>query len=399
MPSGRAIVHTLTSASALAASHGRECHAAAAAVLARTGGAFLHGMAHHLTEVLPAPLVVAGELEGQTVRAALVLRGGHAWDGPTLMLPEQPSQLVPGELLWLPDGIAGAEDAWRGGCLAYICAADSGIPATILAVGIEGPQNAAAAILLPLFAPRVAESLRWAGRERRLRGELAARGEELGRLAGGVAHDFNNLLMIMLGYAEMLRDQHGDSDEIGELLTAGTRAGALVRQLLAYGRRVVLHPERLDMNGVAARVQDALTPVLPAHVQMTCISGRSIPAIRADAAHLERIVMQLALGARDVMSAGGRLTIATSAVLLTAPLDDMPAGRYARVSVSDSGPAMPPDRLAHVFEPFSTTKGPRGSGLELASIRGIVSQSGGYIHCDSEPGRGTTFHIHLPAAD
>jgi CheY-like chemotaxis protein len=222
--------------------------------------------------------------------------------------------------------------------------------------------------------------------------------DAVGRLAGGIAHDFNNLLMIIIGYGEILRDRSDSSPEVGELLTAANRAAKLTRQLLAFGRRQVLKTERVDLNRVVGQVQALLVPLLGAQVQLQTALERDLPPVEADPAQFEQVLVNLALNARDAMTEGGTLLLRTRTERRDQAYYQMPPGTYVCLSVSDTGMGMTPDVQAHIFEPFYTTKGSGGSGLGLSSVYGIVKQSGGFIWCSSEPGRGTTFTIYLRPA-
>ena len=222
--------------------------------------------------------------------------------------------------------------------------------------------------------------------------------EAIGRLAGGIAHDFNNLLMIISGYAEILRDRDGSSAEVVELIAAANRAGGLTRQLLAYGRRQVLHKERVDLNQIVAQVKGMLAPVFSPAVQVDTTLCPSLPAVEADRGQLEQVLVNLALNARDAMPEGGTLSVTTSVEDVRRAYRQMPAATYVCLTVADSGVGMSDDVKAHIFEPFYTTKGGQGSGLGLSSVYGIVKQSGGFIWCDSTAGRGTTFRIYLRPA-
>ena len=223
--------------------------------------------------------------------------------------------------------------------------------------------------------------------------------EAIGRLAGGIAHDFNNLLMIISGYAEILRDRDGASTEVVELIAAANRAGGLTRQLLAYGRRQILHKERVDLNQIVVQVKGMLSPVISPAVQIDTTLCSSLPGVEADRGQLEQVLVNLALNARDAMPEGGTLSIATSVEDVTRAYRQMPAATYVCLTVADTGVGMSDDVKAHIFEPFYTTKGGQGSGLGLSSVYGIVKQSGGFIWCDSTPGHGTTFRLYLrPAA-
>ena len=222
--------------------------------------------------------------------------------------------------------------------------------------------------------------------------------EAIGRLAGGIAHDFNNLLMIIIGYAEIVRDRDGSSNELVELIAAANRAGGLTRQLLAYGRRQILHKEHVDLNQIVVQVKGMLAPVISPAVQLDTTLSPSLPTVEADRGQLEQVLVNLALNARDAMPQGGTLSVTTSVEDVTRAYRQMPAATYVCLTVADTGVGMDDDVKAHIFEPFYTTKGGQGSGLGLSSVYGIVKQSGGFIWCESTPGHGTTFRIYLRPA-
>ncbi len=230
--------------------------------------------------------------------------------------------------------------------------------------------------------------------------------DAIGRLAGGVAHDFNNLLTVINGFSEMLVNpapvgsrERGIAEQIGR---AGDRAAALTRQLLAFGRRQPAHVTRLDLNGVVAGMEQLLARLLGEDVRLAFRPGAARP-VRADATHVEQVVLNLCVNARDAMPDGGVLTVCTGAVDLPAadPVahPDVPPGRYTTLTVTDTGCGMTDEVKAHLFEPFFTTKGPgKGTGLGLATVFGIVTQAGGRVRVDSRPGEGTTFTVYLPSA-
>jgi two-component system cell cycle sensor histidine kinase/response regulator CckA len=226
--------------------------------------------------------------------------------------------------------------------------------------------------------------------------------EAVGRLAGGVAHDFNNLLGVITGYGEILRDRLDGQDalrgKMDLILQASARAASLTRQLLAFSRQQVLQPKVLDLNLVVAETEKMLHRLIGEDVELVTVLDPDLEHVKADPGQLEQIIMNLAVNARDAMPDGGRLTLRTENVEGDAV--DLPRGRYAALVVSDTGTGMDADIQSHVFEPFFTTKDVgKGTGLGLATVYGIVKQSGGHVMLHSEPGEGTTFRIVLPAAE
>src|SRR3954470_179266 len=240
---------------------------------------------------------------------------------------------------------------------------------------------------------------------------LSQRLEAVGQLAGGVAHDFNNLLTAITSYTQLLLEDFapndGRRDDLLEIKKAADRATSLTRQLLAFSRRQVLDARVIDLNAVVTDLEKMLRRLIGAHIALvTDCSRPALPRVRADVGQLEQVIVNLAVNARDAMPDGGTLTIRSGEAELTEAdcLDhsdfDVRPGRYVVIAVSDTGIGMDPATKARMFEPFSTTKGPgKGTGPGLRPVYGIVKQSGGYIAVTSEPGKGTTFRIYLPAVE
>jgi two-component system, cell cycle sensor histidine kinase and response regulator CckA len=227
--------------------------------------------------------------------------------------------------------------------------------------------------------------------------------EALGRVAGGIAHDFNNLLTAITGFAELLLDRldgQGEAlNEVEEIRKAAERAAALTRQLLTFSRRQTLNPAEVDVNHLIADLEGMMCRLVGQGIDIELGLEQGLPAIWIDASQLEQILVNLVVNARDAMPEGGRLTITTARAGTPGdrPAEDAPP--LVSLTVEDSGVGMSPEVKEHVFEPFFTTKPPgKGTGLGLATVYGIVRQSGGEIEVDSEPGRGTRVEIRLPLA-
>jgi len=232
--------------------------------------------------------------------------------------------------------------------------------------------------------------------------------EAVGRLAGGVAHDFNNLLTIINGYAQLLIEPISPQDprrgHLKEILTAGERAASLTRQLLAFSRRQVLEPRVLNLNSVLADVAKMLRRLIGEDVELVATLKPDLGRVKVDPGQIEQVIMNLAVNARDAMPQGGKLFVETSNVEIDANYarshSPMMPGKYVMVAVSDTGCGMDLETQAHLFEPFFTTKEKgHGTGLGLATVYGIVKQSGGFIWVYSVPGRGSTFKIYLPVVE
>ncbi|MEZ0313865.1 MAG: ATP-binding protein [Myxococcota bacterium] len=235
----------------------------------------------------------------------------------------------------------------------------------------------------------------------------AQRLQALGTLAGGVAHDFNNMLTVILSYAELVgRELQGGplADDLREIHRAATRASEMTGRLLAFSRQQVLEPKVLHLNEVLAGMNRMLTGLLRADVDLAVMADANLSNVSADPTQVEQVIMNLVVNARDAMPEGGKVTIETKDVMVDGECAHrhlaVPAGRYAMLTVSDTGIGMDSATQARIFEPFFTTKGAgKGTGLGLATVFGIVNQSGGHIRLDSAPGRGATFTIYLPAVD
>jgi PAS domain S-box-containing protein len=230
--------------------------------------------------------------------------------------------------------------------------------------------------------------------------------EAIGTLAGGFAHDFNNLLQVVLGYSELLlMDSNNTDPGYGDLqrITQAARSGAdLVQRLLTFSRKTETKPRPLNLNHQIDRVRKMLSRIVPKMISIDLRLSESLANINADPTQMEQILMNLAVNARDAMPEGGQLTIETQNVVLDeeycqSHLGPNP-GEYVLLSVTDTGQGMDKETVEHIFEPFFTTKQlGQGTGLGLAMVYGIVENHGGHINCYSEPGRGTTFKIYLPA--
>lgn len=230
--------------------------------------------------------------------------------------------------------------------------------------------------------------------------------DAIGRLAGGVAHDFNNLLTIITSYSELALDTVaiGSSTQarIQEILSASHRAADLTRQLLAFSRQQPQALRVAELNLVVGDIVKTLNRLIGEDIDLVFSPGEGLGRIRLDPVQIEQILMNLAANSRDSMPQGGRFTIQTSNVQLDQEYVDrkraiIPVGRYAVLTVTDTGSGIPPEHLPHVFEPFYSTKAPgRGTGLGLATVYGIVKQNHGFIWVYSEPGLGTTFKIYFP---
>jgi signal transduction histidine kinase len=245
------------------------------------------------------------------------------------------------------------------------------------------------------------------GRQVALQADDAAarRLEAMGKLAGGVAHDFNNLLTVILGGCDLLLagpDADPGRRELLEMVRgAGERGTSLTQQLLAFSSKQVLAPRAVRPNALVPGLVPLLRRLIREDIRLSVALDPHAGCVRADPVQFEQVLMNLVLNARDAMPQGGEVRIETADADPAAPLPGVPgpvpAGAYVLLRVRDTGCGMTPEVLGRIFEPFFTTKGPgRGTGLGLATVYGVVKQSGGHIQVESAPGRGTTFSIYLP---
>ena len=246
--------------------------------------------------------------------------------------------------------------------------------------------------------------------QKRLEDQLrqAQKMEAVGRLAGGVAHDFNNLLMVIQGHTSLLSERLPDGSaerrSVDQIQKSSERAAALTRQLLAFSRMQVMQPRVLDLNGVVADTGKMLRRVIGEHIELILRYDSGLGRVKADPGQIEQVLLNLVVNARDAMPSGGKLVIETCNLLIDEAAarrtSSLHPGSYVVLSVSDTGVGIDPETQSHIFEPFFTTKEQgKGTGLGLATVYGIVQQSGGHITVYSQPGQGATFRLYFPRVE
>jgi signal transduction histidine kinase len=266
----------------------------------------------------------------------------------------------------------------------------------------SGDQTVAVA-----FVNDVSERKRSESEQRKLERQLehAIKMEAVGRLAGGIAHDFNNLLTALSGFSEIVLDELPETHPLHtgakETFKMCQRSTALVRRLLAVSRRQVLNPQSMELNPKIAEIEKLLRSLLGEDIDLVVKLHPECGLVCFDESQIEQVVLNLVVNARDAMPQGGRLVIQTSTADISESVEDQylgaKPGSYVVLTISDTGVGMNRETLQHIFEPFFTTKERgKGTGLGLATVYGIVTQSGGYVWAYSEPGQGTTFKVYLP---
>ena len=300
--------------------------------------------------------------------------------------PDKRSQIV--QRCWDRGQLETVEVEWKR---------KDGTPVVVRLNGQAGPKGT------DYFEEFVENVTEWRKLEQQLR--QAQKMEAVGRLAGGIAHDFNNLLGVIIGYGELLEERLGQSEALvknaQQIIKAGQSAAALTRQLLAFSRQQVLEPKVLDLNAVVGDVEKMLRRLIGEDIELTSKLDPALGKVKVDQGQMEQVIMNLAVNARDAMPAGGKLAIETAGVTVdekfTRRHPGMRPGSYVLLTVRDTGIGMDAETQAHIFEPFFTTKERgKGTGLGLATVYGVVKQSGGYIWVESEPGKGTTFQVYVP---
>jgi PAS domain S-box-containing protein len=278
-----------------------------------------------------------------------------------------------------------------------------GTPITVRCTGRRVQEEHQGVPCFDVFAEDVTER-RILERQLRMAGKM----EAVGRLSGGIAHDFNNLLGVIIGYSQVLKRRLDPGNALlehaEEIEKAGQRAASLTRQLLAFSRQQILTPSILNLNDLVLDMAKMLPRLIGEDIAVSTSLCADLGMVKADQGQIEQVIMNLAVNARDAMPEGGKLRIETNNVELDQAYSWKHAGakpgHYVMLAVIDSGVGIAAETLAHIFEPFFTTKEVgKGTGLGLATVYGVVKQSGGYIWVDSEPGQGASFQIFLPRVE
>jgi len=365
----------------------------------RTEGASLSQSSNlqTLLDVLPIGLALV-DRDGRFLTMNQAFRQAAGMLGST-------APVYPGDLVVKEDKAAVADAVRRNargpamsGDLAVRLSAQSSEPVALTIAGLRGLGDAAVLLLLKDNSE-----------EAKLKRQVAqaTKMQVVGQLAGGVAHDFNNILTAIIGHCDLMLMRHtpGDSDydDIQQIKSNSNRAAGLTRQLLAFSRQQTLRPQVVQLPNVVSEVSHLLKRLLGETVELVVKHGRNLGPVRADPGQLEQVIVNLAVNARDAMSAtsGGTLTIQTYSVkadqVAELGSDILPIADYSALSVTDTGCGIPASVLGKIFEPFFTTKEVgKGTGLGLSTVYGIVKQSGGFIFADSKVGQGTRFVIYLP---
>jgi signal transduction histidine kinase len=356
-------------------------------------------------------------LAGWGYEVVAVGSGTEAWQ--LLQQPQAPALAL---IDWMMPGLDGIElvrrvRALKRGTQPYIIilTAKGGTDNVVTALKAGADDYVSKPFDLQELQARLQVGLRIAGLQAALVDRVAAletalseaqRVEALGRLAGGVAHDFNNLLTVVNGYSDLLL--HGDLDPARErnalevIKEVVERGAGLTHQLLAFARKQVLNPVVLDLNDSVRHLDRLVRPLLGATIRLAMELEPDLHPVRAEARQLEQVLLNLLINARDAMPDGGSVTVSTANLDVGgdgAGRAEVPPGSYAVLTVTDTGTGMDEATRARVFEPFFTTKGPgKGTGLGLATVYGIVRQSGGYVEVESAVGSGSAFRIYLPRA-
>jgi two-component system cell cycle sensor histidine kinase/response regulator CckA len=371
-----------------------------------------------LIDILAGPLEPALALLFQDPSAARLVVDRHGGivraSEPLRRLLGPATDLSPGRPLALLFAEAEREQAWAE--IAPLLRGQARLgPPRPLSVRLAAPAPEPVTVSIAAVPVREADGtasgallcLRDISQQTRLEAQLlhSQRLQAAGQLAGGVAHDFNNLLTAVLGAADAIAARAGmdaeTHDDLAQIRTSAERGAALVRQLLAFGRRQTLQPRVLAINEVLEEMRGLLRRLLGSNIRLDLVLEQPGQRVRADPTALDQVLLNLAVNARDAMPEGGVLTLRTGHMTLYRPLprgpETIPAGRYVMIEVADTGVGIPPEVQARMFEPFFTTRREQGgSGLGLATVHGIVRQSAGFLAVESEVGKGTRLRLYLP---